>query len=556
MIPVGIANLFRIDSLLIFLLLLILLPLQCFIFERNVISYHGISYERKSYHCSFLKQNEVYECSEAVGQYNHLLDIGRLKSRISKRKLPIFSLFLGVRSEDYNKERSGDINNSAEKVINRKIDNDYIDSAAELTDEEYEEVLRLAMGDGSERGEEIEREELNQKVKLALEDEWDADKGVNLQNSAESRKKMPLKANIDLLTYFAKEELTKGNITAAIELYEACIEYNPCDGRPWLGLARIHWKKRQINEAEKYYKDGLYYNPKNPYLLQSRAVMLEKLGDVNQAKTLLLTSVKNNPDHAASWCALATLNLRKGEVGAARYCYSSAVENSPKAYVALQAWGLLEEKEGNIIRARELYQLSIDASNGKSAYAYHSMATLERKQGDLKLCSEILQTALEKIPTNTRLRLSLAEITEMHGFRNKVLSIFKDGEESAARYGDAGYFQAWAMYEIRELETRFKMYSREELDGDRESYLFRQTLKPNFQDYNSFREEQSYYGKGNEKENVDNAFDHSVATVRSLFSKAVTVNKYHSASWVAWAKFEQKLGNLGNFIIFSLFYRV
>lgn len=32
-------------------------------------------------------------------------------------------------------------------------------------------------------------------------------------------------------------------------------------------------------------------------------------------------------------------------------------------------------------------------------------------------------------------------------------------------------------------------------------------------------------------------------TTRRLFKKAVTVNKKHSASWVAWAKFEQRLGN-------------
>lgn len=35
------------------------------------------------------------------------------------------------------------------------------------------------------------------------------------------------------------------------------------------------------------------------------------------------------------------------------------------------------------------------------------------------------------------------------------------------------------------------------------------------------------------------------ALVRRLFKHAVTVNKRHSASWVAWAKFEQRLGNTG-----------
>ena len=32
------------------------------------------------------------------------------------------------------------------------------------------------------------------------------------------------------------------------------------------------------------------------------------------------------------------------------------------------------------------------------------------------------------------------------------------------------------------------------------------------------------------------------AVARRLFKKAVTINKYHSASWVAWAKHEQRAG--------------
>ena len=35
------------------------------------------------------------------------------------------------------------------------------------------------------------------------------------------------------------------------------------------------------------------------------------------------------------------------------------------------------------------------------------------------------------------------------------------------------------------------------------------------------------------------------AIARRLFKTAVTVNKYHSASWVAWAKHEQRAGNIG-----------
>lgn len=132
-----------------------------------------------------------------------------------------------------------------------------------------------------------------------------------------------------------------------MDLYKRCIDYDPCDSRAWHGLARIHYKRGELALCEKVYKDGLYYCPKNPFLLQGWAVMLEKLGDTSRAIQMLMTSVKHNPKHAASWVALAGLNRRKGDLSTAQYCYSEAVQGDPRSYVALQAWGALEAEMGH-----------------------------------------------------------------------------------------------------------------------------------------------------------------------------------------------------------------
>ena len=58
-------------------------------------------------------------------------------------------------------------------------------------------------------------------------------------------KPLPIKANLDLWTYNARQFILKGNFTGAELLYKKCIEYDPTDGRSWLGLARICWKKGQ-----------------------------------------------------------------------------------------------------------------------------------------------------------------------------------------------------------------------------------------------------------------------------------------------------------------------
>ena len=182
-------------------------------------------------------------------------------------------------------------------------------------DNDIEEMLDMALGEEYYK-------ELNRKVAEAKQEEWDVRQGVNPSRT----KPLPLKANLDMWTYTARGHLLRGNFSASEELYQRCVAYDPCDGRAWLGLARLHWKKGQALLAEKSYKDGLYYNPNNPFLLQSWAVMLEKLGKIPQAMKLLTKSVRSNPRHAASWVALGRIHQRNGQVDEARYCYSSAVE--------------------------------------------------------------------------------------------------------------------------------------------------------------------------------------------------------------------------------------
>jgi tetratricopeptide (TPR) repeat protein len=164
--------------------------------------------------------------------------------------------------------------------------------------------------------------QLSKKVVEAMEEDWDIKQGVD---GSVQRKPKPIAANIDLWSYQARKELLRSNFTGSEYLYRRCISYNPCDGRAWLGIARLCWKRGQPDLAEKAYKDGLYYNPKNPYLLQSWSVQLIKQGKFKQAMSLLTTSVKKNPSHAASWVEMGRLYQREGDTSSARYCFSTAV---------------------------------------------------------------------------------------------------------------------------------------------------------------------------------------------------------------------------------------
>jgi Flp pilus assembly protein TadD len=86
--------------------------------------------------------------------------------------------------------------------------------------------------------------------------EYDIKEGVNLNR----KKPLPIKANIDLWSYAGKQNYISGNYSGATEYYSRCTDYDPTDGRGWLGLARILWKKRDANHAERIYKGCLLYD--------------------------------------------------------------------------------------------------------------------------------------------------------------------------------------------------------------------------------------------------------------------------------------------------------
>ena len=366
----------------------------------------------------------------------------------------------------------------------------------EPSEQELQEILDLAMGSDH-------ADELKQKVTIALEEDYDLEQGVNPSRI----KQLPLQANIDLWSYNARQSFLKGNYTGALRMYKKCVDYNPVDGRAWLGIARIHYKRGKYDLAESAYKDGLYYNPKNPFLMQSWAVMLEKVGRVNEAISLLTTSIKANPAHSASWVALANIKQQRGDIADARRCYESAIAGDKRSYVALQALGLLEYGCGNIDLARSLYRRSAEISSGKSAYALQSLAKLEISQGNLTEAEKILNQALRAWPNATRVRQALAEVFEMRGKVEEARSVFLQGEMAATKCGDAGFIQSWAMFELRQRDLSIGFLN------------------------------------SNDYDHTINERDEVVMKIRQLFRKAINVNKLHSASWIAWSKFEQKIGN-------------
>ena len=124
------------------------------------------------------------------------------------------------------------------------------------------------------------------------------------------------------------------------------------------------------------------------------------------------------------------------------------------SYVALQAWGVLEVEYGNVMAARDLFRRAVRVSNGRCVHALQAHATLEKKAGNLEEAERLLQQAMQAWPESTRIRLSFAELHELRGDVTKAREVFQKCQRQAESRGDAGFFQSWALFELRQCPAR------------------------------------------------------------------------------------------------------
>lgn len=450
----------------------------------------------------------------------------------------------------------------------------------EVTEEEMEEAQRMAFGDNH-------YQTVNKLVVAALENKYDLENGVNPMSSRRSVSKVaPVKANIDLWQYYGRQSLLQGKFSEAMDFYLKCIEYDPSDGRGWLGKSRVEWKRRRRDESEVTLKEGLRNSPRNPFLMQSLADVLLKTGRLAESKKILQSSVSSNPTHAASWLSLASLCVRQGDMIAARQSFEKGIENCPRSYALYQGLGNLDLAEGKLDQSRDQFLTALSYSQ-RSSYGWHGLLNVELKAGKLFAAEDAADRGLQNVPDSSRLWQAKALIRLRMGDVDGARTVFQQGYKFAAKKGDGGYLQSWAMLEKKELELlrsqltryamrKFNLENRKLLNsGDQQLYVFGNNLVPlkdNFADFehsnkrsieelndffrspdNWLRFLQNSYSALTPNQCVELAEDmavqklkasiiNQIKVTRDLLFGAALLNKFNLAVWTGWADLETSLG--------------
>ena len=151
---------------------------------------------------------------------------------------------------------------------------------------------------------------------------------------------------------------------------------------------------------------------------------------------------------------------------------------------------------------------------------------------------------------NTRIRLSIAELCELRGDLDGARREFESGAVLAAARGDAGFFQSWALLESRNEHASPEAEAGAGAGGRGRGGLKGEAVSGRGRGESRPRVGGGSSGSGGGDDESSSSSSSSGGEIRleptparRLFKKAVTTNKFHSASWVAWAKYEQRRGN-------------
>ena len=158
--------------------------------------------------------------------------------------------------------------------------------------------------------------------------------------------------------------------------------------------------------------------------------------------------------------------------------------------------------------------------------------------------------ALRAYPESTRIRLTSAEIHELRGDFIKARRVFQDGEYIAEKCGDAGFFQSYALFESRSSTYTSSSSNTNNNNNKNNNNNNNNNRPPTKKKEQEVTQKEKKLEAEAETETETKIATTSTSTstrsalVTSLFKKAISINKYHSATWIAWAKYEQSIGNL------------
>ncbi|HDH97046.1 MAG TPA: tetratricopeptide repeat protein [Proteobacteria bacterium] len=245
------------------------------------------------------------------------------------------------------------------------------------------------------------------------------------------------------------EEVGRGNLAAARSAFEDALKSDPSLGEAHLELAKVLMRSGEFSLAADHFKSAakllpsreqeirpllyeslrktgrladllaqvngeLARDPKNPYALYRKAVVLLELGQVAEAKRIARELIKSKNDFALAYAVLARCFWKEGNLTLAKITMETASKWDAKNSVILTDLGTLEYLLGYPEEARKLFVRAVNADKN-NAYAHNNLGVLLLNEGREKDAASEFSEAIRLDATLAEAYLNRAEARRRMG---------------------------------------------------------------------------------------------------------------------------------------------
>ena len=381
--------------------------------------------------------------------------------------------------------------------------------------------------------------------------------GVDDQARQRGRHKV-LDINVDLALYYAKVALRSRQYERARALYVRCIEWNPRNGRGWLGLAKLLERFGHIAQARAVFREGIRLasvgETEDDGAAEAESEASASISD-DDGGTVERVSVNGSEGKGGggevTGAVRQTIRKRSALFGASR--------NARNPFL-LQAWAVMEEAAGDVPLARRLL-LQGTRDTPYHAPSWVSLAVLEHRQGNDDAAWAHIEQAVAVDPHSyyawcvhgTIAWRSRQAYAEARASFERSIQI---NPRNSATYHALGCMEAWALHNPQRARELFDLALQRA--NPRCRYVMLSWARLEWECFGDLNAARALYARGTQTHPEDAAIWQSWALMearrggdmrlaRKLFEAGIRADPHHLPVWQAWALVEadESRGGMG-----------
>ncbi len=220
--------------------------------------------------------------------------------------------------------------------------------------------------------------------------------------------------NVSQLLRQGRELVRRGDLAAALELYQQVAELSPDNGAVFAAIGYIHTQQRNWPAALIAYQRAVTLSPKNADFFNALALVQAELGEYLEASGSYNRSLRLNARQVTAYLGLAATQERMGNPQASLATLGRGLVLNPKSVALHEALGRVWLKTNQPERALDTLTRAAQLAP-RNTTIQRLIALSWALKGDTPRAKQLLLNALALNPRDAEIYFQLAKLQETTG---------------------------------------------------------------------------------------------------------------------------------------------